>query len=147
MALALLVTGCDPAVPSANSAPAITSCDLNRERCTAATRWGEINLQLSPRPLPVLTPIAVDVRFDRANQARISAQLDGVDMEMGPNVATLQRIDEHSLRGQLVIPICLTGTMKWRLRLTISDGTQEQTSDFVFVAPTQAGSVAAKHHH
>lgn len=147
LALALLNASCDPAVPTDRSAPTSTACDLNRERCTTATRWGNLNLELSPRPLPVLNPIAIEVRFDRANPTRIHAQLDGVEMEMGPNLATLQRVDGQTLRGQVIIPICLTGTMKWRLRLVIGDGPQEQTADFVFEAPSRPGNVAAAHRH
>lgn len=145
LALSLLGAGCEPTAPTSGNAPASTGCDLNHERCTADTRWGKLNLELSPRPLPVLNPIAIDVRFDHANETRITAQLDGVDMDMGPNLATLQRVDGQNLRGQLVIPICMTGTMNWRLRLLISDGTQQQTADFSFAAPLQPGDAAANH--
>lgn len=144
LALVLLGAGCNPTAPT-GSPPASSGCDLNRERCTADTRWGALQLELSPRPLPVLNPIALEVRFDRANQTRISAQLDGVDMDMGPNLATLQRVDGQTLRGQLIIPICLTGTMKWRLRLVIKDGAQEQTADFSFAAPLKPDNAAADH--
>lgn len=143
LALLLLGAGCSPPAPTGASPATSAGCDLNRERCTADTRWGPLHLELSPRPLPVLNPIALEVRFDRANQARISAQLDGVDMDMGPNLATLQRVDGQTLRGQLIIPICLTGTMQWRLRLVIKDGAQEQTADFSFAAPLQPDPAAA----
>lgn len=145
LALVLLGAGCDPTAPTGSSPLASTGCDLNRERCTADTRWGTLQLELSPRPLPVLNPIAIEVRFDRANQTTISAQLDGVDMDMGPNLATLQRVDGQTLRGRLMIPICLTGTMKWRLRLVIRDGTREQTTDFSFAAPLKPDNAAADH--
>jgi hypothetical protein len=145
LALVLLGAGCNPTAPTNNSPLAASGCDLNRERCTADTRWGALRLELSPRPLPVLDPIALEVRFDRTNKTHIRAQLDGVDMDMGPNVATLQRVDGQSLRGQLIIPICLTGTMKWRLRLMIRDDAQEQTVDFSFAAPLEPGNPAADH--
>lgn len=147
LALALLGAGCNPTVPSSDAPPTATGCDLNRERCTAATRWGALNIELAPRPLPVLDPIAIEVRFDRANATQVSAQLDGVDMDMGPNLTKLQRVDDQTLRGQLFIPICLTGTMKWRLRLSIRDGAQEQTADFSFEAPARPGKVVADHRH
>ena len=142
LALALLCAGCDATVPTSSSLPPTTGCDLNRERCTADTRWGALNLELSPRPLPVLNPIAIEVRFDRAYASEVSAQLDGVEMDMGLNLATLQRVDGQTLRGQLIIPVCLTGTMKWRLRLIIKDGAQEQNADFSFEAPLKPAAVA-----
>lgn len=143
LALTLLAAGCDPTTPNGGAAPANMGCDLNHQRCTADTRWGRLGVELSPHPMPVLDPISIDVRFDRANETRITAQLDGVGMDMGPNLATLQRIDGQTLRGRLIIPICLTGTMKWRLRLLISDGTQEQTTDFSFEAPLRPGHALA----
>lgn len=143
LVIGLSLGGCQPTAPADTKAP-VNACNLNHQRCSAPTRWGELSIELSPRPLPVLQPIALDARL--AGAAAISASLEGVEMEMGPNVVALQRVDAQTLRGQLSIPICLTGRMKWRLALRIKDAQATQTVDFMFEAPLAPTTEAAARH-
>lgn len=148
LAVVLALGGCEskPAVaPSAAPPAAASACDLNQQRCSAPTRWGELTLELSPRPLPVLKPIAIAARLPGAAGA-ISASLEGVEMDMGPNIVALQRGDAGHWRGELSIPICLTGRMKWRLGLKITDGNASQTVSFVFEAPLASPAATAAQH-
>lgn len=144
LVITLLTAACERPAPGAPSLPA-SACDLNRGPCSLPTHWGPLRLELSPRPLPVLQPILIDARFDAANDAIINASLEGVEMDMGPNLVALERLDDRRLAGRLSIPICLTGRMKWRLALRIKDGRQAQTADFVFEAPLTSAADAAKH--
>lgn len=112
-----------------------TDCDLNRQSCPAATRWGNLRVGLSPRPLPALQPIELALEFASPNNTRVTARLEGVEMDMGPNLVTLQRLDATRLGARMMIPLCLTGTMKWRLALQIRDDAAEETVYFGFAAP------------
>ena len=143
LAIALAASGCESKPPAAPPG-AKSACDLNQQRCSAPTQWGELTLELSPRPLPVLQPIALEARL--AGSAAISASLEGVEMDMGPNLVALQRVDAQTLRGQLSIPICLTGRMKWRLALKIKDERATETVEFVFEAPLASPAAGAAKH-
>ena len=94
-----------------------------------------MSIDLSPRPVPVLRPITINVRFDNKTAATAWLDLKGVDMDMGLNRAKLQAQDGKTLQGQITIPICLTGTMRWQLELHLDEGPQSETIGFNFSAP------------
>ena len=141
-----MLAGCQPTPSESSPSPPLNIvCDFNRETCHATTRWGAIRLELSPQPLPVLQPITLALSFEVANGATVNAQLEGREMDMGPNMAAMKRLDSHHLSGQLVIPVCLTGTMKWRLSLHIREGAAEQSLAFEFDAPIKTSKTTTHH--
>lgn len=132
----LLASGCDSPLAVAPKPAPVVSCDLNAEACEAITPWGKAQLTLSPRPVPVLKPIELTLRFALPVGAQGTVDLTGADMEMGTTTTELVRIDAQTLRSSLVIPVCLTGSMQWRLRVNLSNGPQVAGLDFAFMAPT-----------
>lgn len=111
------------------------TCNLSVASCSVPSRWGPLNIDLSPRPVPVLQPITFKLRFDNNAVANAWVDLNGVDMDMGPNRAKLQALDEKTLIGQITIPICLTGTMRWQLNLHLDEGRHSETIRLTFSAP------------
>lgn len=94
-------------------------------------------MTLSPRPIPVLQPINIELRLTSPASVEVLASLNGVDMDMGPNSVRLQRADAGLWHGRMTVPICLTGTMRWQLRLELSDGARKETIAFGFSAPIE----------
>jgi hypothetical protein len=131
----LLTVACDPGQDARAKAPPAAACDLNAGPCETITPWGKMQLTLAPQPVPVLKPIELTLRFAADNGAQGRLTLNGAEMEMGTTSAELVRVDARTLRGSLIIPMCLTGAMQWQLRFDLSDGTQQATPGFTFFAP------------
>ena len=112
------------------------ACDLNQSPCVVDSRWGKVHIEVSPRPIPVLTPINVTLKTPHAASIRGALTLNGTEMDMGPNNAALKYIAPETLQGQATIPICLTGAMQWRMNVQLSDSAASETLSFTFTAPT-----------
>lgn len=100
---------------------ATNPCDLNRGPCSFALTNGESGrIAFSPRPLPVMQPIAIRIDAPTSTQtARLDFQ--GTTMDMGFNQTTLRRDDRGALMGSAMLPICATGAMRWRADLYFDD--------------------------
>ena len=130
----LIATSCGQPAPEKKTI-AIAQCDLNATACNLTSRWGPLKLELTPRPLPTLRPITVRLTGADHGEIAATARLDGLDMDMGPNVVQLRRVEAGPMEGQLTIPVCLTGTMKWQLTLQLKDPRGEESFRFDFEAP------------
>ena len=138
MLLLIVSAGCEQAhVPTTLLPPILIPCDLNSRPCelNSQIQKQKITLALSPRPVPVLDPITVDLNFDAPSEANATVALVGIEMDMGINTIKLQRLTPKTMQGKLVIPICLSGTMKWALTLTLQHRDQEERFQFNFSAP------------
>jgi hypothetical protein len=135
--LLLLTVACDPGQDASAKVAQPAACDLNAGPCETLTPWGKMQLTLAPRPVPVLKPVELTLRFATDNEAKGTLTLNGAEMEMGTTYAELVRVDPRTLRGSLVIPICLTGAMAWQLRFELSDGRQQARLGFTFSAPVR----------
>lgn len=136
-----LLIACDR---SDNSRPppassAASSCDLNHASCEVPTNWGTATVTLSPKPVPVLQPITVELHLASPAPVEVQASLNGVDMDMGPNITRLQRAGANLWHGQMTVPICLTGTMRWQLSIDLRDGARNESVAFGFTAPIGHG--------
>ena len=130
------LTACgQPDAIDATPAHVATACDLNRQACATSTPWGQATVTLSPTPVPVLKPVTVLLSLETAAPLDIQAALSGVDMDMGPNSTRLTRVGDQQWQGKLTIPVCLTGTMQWRLTLDLQDGKSRHSLSHGFAAP------------
>lgn len=139
LGLTLLLGACtkseDKPLPAAQPPTHATPCDLNKDACSVDTRWGKMRVTLTPKPVPMLKPLTVEARFDQASAVNATVDLNGASMEMGLNTTRLKRTDDKALGGELIIPICLTGSMRWRLKVQLTDGEHKESASFEFVAP------------
>lgn len=119
-AVALVVVATSACTPDATP-PATVACDVGRAACefTLAGDSQPASIDFSPRPIPTMRPITVTLRLPR--DAPVTAALDfqGVDMDMGFNRITLRRDAEGVLRGEALLPVCVTGAMRWHAELQI----------------------------
>lgn len=121
------------------------SCDLHQGACTAI--WpqgqGQLTLQMTPRPIPVMRPITLDVRLEgplAASAQAIDVDFNGVDMDMGYNHVSLQRLNPQAFGGTATLPVCMTGTMAWRIRLVTQAQGQRFTATFTFMSSANTTS-------
>ena len=92
------------------------ACDLQQGTCEA----GDILVSITPRPIQSLQPFILEVRTDDSSVDRITADLQGAEMYMGQNRFSLAPVaGENRWQGSSELAVCTTGTMRWRLTLTL----------------------------
>ncbi len=95
------------------------ACDLNLGACaTALPDGGSLEVEISPRPVPLVRNIAIAVRGPAAGR-RVWADFAGVGMNMGENRPELVRGADGIWRGETALPVCITGAMPWDLTLIV----------------------------
>lgn len=115
------------------------ACDLNAAPCAVTLADGGAGqLEISPRPIPVTQTLQVVWR-EPAGQAgaalpeAVDLQFEGVEMDMGFNRARLTRQADGSYAGNAMLPVCMTGSMRWRAR--VERGPQRDAASIEFTAP------------
>ena len=125
------------------------ACDLNVSACTVTLANGRSGqLEILPRPIPAAQPLQVIWRESsspagsgnpggpaEALPATVDLQFEGIDMDMGFNRARLTRQADDSYAGNAMLPVCTTGSMRWRAR--IERGAQRDAASIEFIAPQQ----------
>lgn len=102
------------------------ACDLHRGACQVALpSGGSLSFSLSPRPIPVITPLAVSVELEGTRADRIMVDFAGVNMNMGFNRPGLEAVSGSEGRrfaGQATLPVCVTGRMTWQATVLVESG-------------------------
>ncbi|MDI6749183.1 MAG: hypothetical protein QMD73_03260 [Rhodocyclaceae bacterium] len=110
-------------------------CDLHRAPCTASLPGGgRLSFSLSPRPIPVATPLDVEVALEGLEAERVKVDFAGVEMSMGYNRPTLRAITAQRHVGQATLPVCVTGRMLWQATVLVESGGQRIAVPFRFDA-------------
>lgn len=104
-------------------------CDLQSGPC----QTGRFNVSLGPTPIESLKPLTLTLEDSDTSWEQITADLQGVDMYMGQNRIHLARTPS-GWQGTTELAVCTTGTMRWRLTLTLSKGEHHQQHLFEFDA-------------
>ena len=84
---------------------------------------------LEPKDLPLLEPLAIEVRLDRLRADAVEVDFAGVDMNMGYNRPRLSHDDDSRYLGTTVLPVCVRHRMDWEARVLI------RTPDGLMAAP------------
>jgi hypothetical protein len=113
-------------------------CDLNLGPCRAPLDGGELTLSLSPRPIPLLTPITVEVRLASANADAVRFELIGAEMDMGLNRSKLTAAGDGRFTGSTTIPVCITGRMRWLAVVSVDARGKTSARSFAFEMPYRA---------
>jgi hypothetical protein len=115
---------------SANAEP---GCDLHKRACAAQIPGGgRIELSIAPRPIPMVTPLQVEVRLAGIEAARVDVDLAGVDMNMGYNRPQLAATGPGRFAGEAMLPVCVTGKMAWQATVIVESGRQRIAAPFRF---------------
>jgi len=89
-------------------------CDLNERACAAVLpSGGQVLLDLEPRPMPTLKPLAVTLQLTGQDPEWVELDLAGVEMYMGFNRTRLERVEPGRYQGEAVLPVCASEAMTW----------------------------------
>jgi hypothetical protein len=111
------------------------NCNLHRGYCTVVLGSGKLTLSLTPRPIPLIKPIQIEVKVDGVEVRRIDADFAGIGMNMGLNRPQLQPQGNGQFLANTTLPVCITGTMQWELTLLVETTTEQILIPFRFSTP------------
>lgn len=110
-------------------------CDLHRTACAASLpSGGRILFSLTPRPIPVVTPLEMRVDIEGVTADRVAVDFAGVSMNMGFNRSALTPSGEGRFTGQATLPVCVTGRMTWQATVLVETGRTRIAVPFRFDA-------------
>lgn len=90
------------------------ACDLQRQSCAAILVDGRrIELSITPRPIPILTPLKVEVTIGGLMVRKVEVDFAGETMNMGYNRVALNPADGGRFDGEASLPVCVSGGMTW----------------------------------
>jgi hypothetical protein len=117
-----------PSSPSFNA----QDCDLNQGPCTLSFVWQGLphiaQLTLSPQPVPIAKPLAVDLRLDGPLALEKAAiEITGTNMYMGFNRQALTQKSPTVWQGSTILGFCTESEMQWQVQIQLTD-TGGQTS-------------------
>jgi hypothetical protein len=91
------------------------ACDLHAAPCSAALPDGaRLSFSLSPRPIPLVTPLDIEVRIGGLIPDSVEVDFSSPEMNMGFNRPSLAANGTNSFRGMTVLPVCVRERMTWR---------------------------------
>ncbi len=94
-------------------------CDLNAGPCAVRhPEGGEMTLEISPRPVPMLRELELHLRHDGrggSDPEWIELDFAGVEMYMGFQRPRLERVGPGEYAGTTTLPICTTEAMTWAI--------------------------------
>lgn len=119
--------------PVADRQLAAPPCDLQRAACRSELPDGSrIELAFAERPAPLVRPFAVAATVDGPAPAKIEIDFAGLDMDMGLNRKPLQAAGAGRYVAQVVLPVCISGGMRWRATLLIERNGQRLALPYEF---------------
>ena len=108
-------------------------CDLHRQACGAnLPGGGRIELAITPRPIPVVQPLAIEVRVTGLAPRKAEVDFAGIGMNMGYNRPALSAVESGRFAGSASLPVCITGTMPWRATVLLETDRQRISVPFRF---------------
>jgi len=108
-------------------------CDLHHQSCGATLPGGgRIELAIAPRPIPMVQPLAVEVRVTGMAAKKAEVDFAGVGMNMGYNRPALPAAAPGRFAGSASLPVCITGTMSWQATVLLETDRQRISVPFRF---------------
>ena len=107
-----------PRYPSVHT-QALSACDPGEQVCSVPLAEGaQLTLSMEPRPIRPLRELTLKVAVTGLAARKIEVDFAGVDMGMGYNRHELSGSDGH-FSGSAILPVCITGSMKWQVTVLI----------------------------
>gem|GEM_PF-1406226 len=120
-------------------------CNLNRTACalpiiTPVASEAPWIFRITPQPIPVSAPLMFTLTppervLTPHTPNAVWVDLSGDSMDMGLIRVALQQQPDGQWVGTGSIPICITGTMRWRARLHMALTQTTLQADWIFTAP------------
>lgn len=99
----------------------VADCDLHAGPCRAVLADGEVELSISPRAIPLMTPLQIAVSVSGLDAAAVVVEIRGLNMDMGLNRVRLQHVD-GVWRGETILPVCSQRRMEWEAAVRLDAG-------------------------
>jgi hypothetical protein len=121
-------------MPAADvSATVEPGCDLHKRACSAQVPGGgRIELSIAPRPIPMVTPLQVEVKVSGIEATKVEVDFAGVDMNMGFNRPELAAAGPGRFASEAMLPVCVTGKMAWQATVVVEAGRSRIAAPFRF---------------
>ncbi|MBK7016539.1 MAG: hypothetical protein IPH39_13380 [Sulfuritalea sp.] len=99
-------------------------CKLQQTSCsTTLPEGGRMELSIAPRPIPILTPLSIEVTLTGIKANKVEVDFAGESMNMGFNRIELSaNKDRHA--GETSLPVCVSGGMNWIVTVLIETDRQ-----------------------
>lgn len=111
--------------PKADITVPAPACDLNREACGAVLPGGgRLEFAITPRPVPALDDLRLDVRLAGLPARRVEVDFTGKTMNMGLNRVELAPGPAGVFSGKAALAVCVTGGMTWIATVHIETDSQ-----------------------
>ena len=102
-----------------------SGCDLQRQPCAAVLPDGaRIELSIAPRPIPILTPLRVEVVLTGIEARKVEVDFAGETMNMGYNRTMLAASGSGRHLGEASLPVCVSGGMNWVVTVLVETDRQ-----------------------
>lgn len=89
-------------------------CDLQQRPCSATLpTGGSVRLSITPRPIPYLQPLRVEVGTSGIEARKVEVDFAGASMNMGFNRIPLSAAGVGRHSGESSLPVCVSGSMSW----------------------------------
>lgn len=114
------------------------ACDLQQNPCEASLPGGgTLRFAISPRPIPMVAPLALEVALRGREASKVEVDFTGVSMNMGLNRPQLQAAGDGRYTGQGTLPVCVTGAMDWQATVLVESGRERIAVPFRFASRHQ----------
>ena len=99
------------------------SCDLRAGACISELPGGgKVSLSINPKDIPILRPLALQVKMEGIEASDVEVDFIGIGMEMGYNRAKLaadQGANKNQYTGKAILPVCVRSKMDWEARVLL----------------------------
>jgi len=99
------------------------SCDLRAGMCTSELpSGGKVSLSINPNDIPILRPLALQVKIEGVEASNVEVDFIGIGMEMGYNRSKLeagQEANKTQFTGKAILPVCVRSKMDWEARVLL----------------------------
>lgn len=116
---------------SADKGARFHDCDLQQGSC----QFDGFNLSVGPAPIRSLQPLTLKLTAtEGGDYEQVVADLQGADMYMGQNRFNLAQSENNQWQANTELAVCTTGSMRWRLTLSLTRNGTTQQHQFEFEA-------------
>lgn len=118
---------------SSHSLSVAAGCALHETPCVASAGPRRLHIRLAPTPVPVLQPVQVHLQAEGFGAVQqVQVQVEGVDMFMGYQFASLTPAPDGGWQGSFTLPVCTLERMEWRATVALKTASGEWTAAFPF---------------
>ncbi|HEA26563.1 MAG TPA: hypothetical protein ENH92_05510 [Ectothiorhodospiraceae bacterium] len=90
---------------------------------------GSVQLTISPQPVEVMKPLEVRIKLNQVTAKRVSAQFNGVGMNMGMNRYIFNEESNGTFLATVTLPVCIRNRMEWDAEIHL------ETKQGIIIAP------------